>query len=303
MEAGRTRDKSVIDEALDVFPRLTPLLKRRAGFLSGGQQQQLAIARALVTRPRLLILDEPTEGIQPSIVAEIEDAIERLHRERGLAVLLVEQYLDFATRLADRFTVLDAGVVVHEGAGAELHDERVRGLLAVRRRRTGPRRGVRVRRHARGLPQAAVGHADEESDRRRAQRDHQDEAFDRGRRDHLPGESGEHSGEAGPRTEHVGAREERAHDRDHGEHEGQGREGVLLRVRLVVVHAVDSGEVEGGQRAAAQRLSHHAPPGAAPGRSGSGTGPAVAAGGLGYGRFVRDFPPTGCNASAPDFNT
>jgi urea transport system ATP-binding protein len=130
-EAGGTRDKGVIDEALDVFPRLTPLLKRRAGFLSGGQQQQLAIARALVTRPRLLILDEPTEGIQPSIVAEIEDAIERLHRERGLAVLLVEQYLDFATRLADRFTVLDAGVVVHEGAGAELQDERVRGLLAV----------------------------------------------------------------------------------------------------------------------------------------------------------------------------
>ncbi|MDI2130454.1 urea ABC transporter ATP-binding subunit UrtE [Yinghuangia seranimata] len=130
-EASGSKDRGVVDEALDVFPRLRPLLKRRAGFLSGGQQQQLAIARALVTGPRMLILDEPTEGIQPSIVTEIEDAVERLHRERGLAVLLVEQYLDFAMRLADRFTVLDAGVVVHEGAGAELRDERVRGLLAV----------------------------------------------------------------------------------------------------------------------------------------------------------------------------
>ncbi|MGW0662486.1 urea ABC transporter ATP-binding subunit UrtE [Streptodolium elevatio] len=130
-EAGGAKDRGVIDEALDVFPRLRPLLRRRAGFLSGGQQQQLAIARALVTRPRMLILDEPTEGIQPSIVAEIEDVIEQLHKERGLAVLLVEQYLDFAMRLADRFTVLDAGVVVHEGAGAELADEGVQRLLAV----------------------------------------------------------------------------------------------------------------------------------------------------------------------------
>lgn len=130
-EATGAKDRGVIDEALDVFPRLRPLLKRRAGFLSGGQQQQLAIARALVTRPRMLILDEPTEGIQPSIVTEIEDVIELLHRERGLAVLLVEQYLDFAMRLADRFTVLDAGVVVREGAGAELQDEGVRKLLAV----------------------------------------------------------------------------------------------------------------------------------------------------------------------------
>lgn len=107
------------------------MLDRPAGFLSGGQQQQLAIARALVTEPRMLILDEPTEGIQPSIVAEIEDVIERLHRERGLAVLLVEQYLDFATRLADRFTILDAGVVVREGAACELAESDVRRLLAV----------------------------------------------------------------------------------------------------------------------------------------------------------------------------
>ncbi|MFJ8742832.1 urea ABC transporter ATP-binding subunit UrtE [Embleya sp. NPDC127516] len=130
-EASGGRDAGVPDEVLDLFPRLRPLLNRPAGFLSGGQQQQLAIARTLVTEPAMLILDEPTEGIQPSIVTEIEDVIERLHRERGLAVLLVEQYLDFAERLADRFTVLDAGVVVREGAGRELAEPEIRRLLAV----------------------------------------------------------------------------------------------------------------------------------------------------------------------------
>ncbi|MFJ6673054.1 ATP-binding cassette domain-containing protein [Actinosynnema sp. NPDC091369] len=107
------------------------LLKRPAGLLSGGQRQQLAIARALVTRPRLLVLDEPTEGVQPSVIDEIEAAIERLHREAGLTVLLVEQYLDFAVRLADSFVELDAGEVVRAGAAAELHDEEVRRMLAV----------------------------------------------------------------------------------------------------------------------------------------------------------------------------
>lgn len=106
--------QEALEEALETFPRLKPLLKRRAGFLSGGQQQQLAIARALVTRPKLLILDEPTEGIQPSIIIEIEEAIERLHAT-GLSLLLVEQYLDLALRLADRFLILDAGHVVHSG--------------------------------------------------------------------------------------------------------------------------------------------------------------------------------------------
>lgn len=106
------------------------MLRRRAGFLSGGQQQQLAIARALVTRPRLLILDEPTEGIQPSIVQEIEEAIGRLHAD-GLAVLLVEQYLDLALRLADRFVVLDAGHVVRAGDVGDLDTPEVRRLLAV----------------------------------------------------------------------------------------------------------------------------------------------------------------------------
>ncbi|MFB4306282.1 urea ABC transporter ATP-binding subunit UrtE [Actinomadura sp. GTD37] len=131
LEAAGRRDKSAIDDALAVFPRLTGLLKRPAGFLSGGQQQQLAIARALVTRPRILILDEPTEGIQPSIIREIEEAVERLHKEHGLAVLLVEQYLDLALRLADAFVILDGGAVRHSGTAADLRTDEVKHLLAV----------------------------------------------------------------------------------------------------------------------------------------------------------------------------
>ncbi|MEU9020349.1 urea ABC transporter ATP-binding subunit UrtE [Actinomadura sp. NPDC048394] len=131
LEATGPADRTAVDDALEVFPRLTGLLKRRAGFLSGGQQQQLAIARALVTRPRLLILDEPTEGVQPSIIREIEEAIEQLHRDRGLAVLLVEQYFDLALRLADAFVILDGGTVRHSGTAADLHTDEVKNLLAV----------------------------------------------------------------------------------------------------------------------------------------------------------------------------
>jgi urea transport system ATP-binding protein len=124
--------KAAVDEALDLFPRLKALLTRKAGFLSGGQAQQLALARALVTRPRLLVLDEPTEGIQPSIILEIEDAIAELHASRGLSILLVEQYVEFALRLADRYVVLDAGEVVASGATSDLEDDSsVRRLLAV----------------------------------------------------------------------------------------------------------------------------------------------------------------------------
>jgi urea transport system ATP-binding protein len=130
LEATAHRDKKAVDEALEVFPRLVPLLKRRAGFLSGGQQQQLAIARALVTRPKMLILDEPTEGIQPSIVLEIEAVIESLHAS-GLAILLVEQYLELALRLADRFVILEGGLVAHSGGTDDLRDEKVSRLLAV----------------------------------------------------------------------------------------------------------------------------------------------------------------------------
>jgi urea transport system ATP-binding protein len=129
---GGAAASTAVDEALDLFPRLRPLLARKAGFLSGGQAQQLALARALVTRPRLLVLDEPTEGIQPSIILEIEDAIAELHASRGLSILLVEQYVEFALRLADRYVVLDAGEVVASGETSELADDSsVRRLLAV----------------------------------------------------------------------------------------------------------------------------------------------------------------------------
>jgi urea transport system ATP-binding protein len=131
VEASRRGDRAAVDEVLDLFPRLRPLLGRRAGFLSGGQQQQLAIARALVTRPRLLLMDEPTEGIQPSIILEIEDAIAQLHAAAGLSILMVEQYVEFALRLADSYVVLDAGAVVTAGETAALDETEVRRLLAV----------------------------------------------------------------------------------------------------------------------------------------------------------------------------
>jgi urea transport system ATP-binding protein len=130
VEAGHG-DRRAVDDALDLFPRLRPLLGRRAGFLSGGQQQQLAIARALVTRPRVLLLDEPTEGIQPSIILEIEEAIAALHATAGLSIVLVEQYVEFALRLADRYVALDAGEVVASGDTSSLEDDSVRRLLAV----------------------------------------------------------------------------------------------------------------------------------------------------------------------------
>jgi urea transport system ATP-binding protein len=115
LERDRRVDPSAIDEALDVFPALRKLLHRQASLLSGGQAQQLAIARALVSRPKLLILDEPTEGIQPSIILEIEDVIAQLHRETGMTILLVEQYVEFALRLAQRYAVMEGGTITHAG--------------------------------------------------------------------------------------------------------------------------------------------------------------------------------------------
>lgn len=115
----------------ELFPVLRQMLRRRGGDLSGGQQQQLAIGRALAIDPKLLILDEPTEGIQPNIVAEIGDIIRRLINELGLTVILVEQKLPFARRVADRFLILDRGRLVANGAMGELGDDLVRQYLTV----------------------------------------------------------------------------------------------------------------------------------------------------------------------------
>jgi urea transport system ATP-binding protein len=130
-DATSHKDKGAIDDALDLFPRLVPILERPSGFLSGGQKQQLAIARALITRPRLMVLDEPTEGIQPSIILEIEKAITEINQARGMAILLVEQYVEFAVRLADNYIVMEAGEVTKRGLTADLDAEAARDLLAV----------------------------------------------------------------------------------------------------------------------------------------------------------------------------
>ena len=118
-------------EVYELFPVLQQMLQRRGGDLSGGQQQQLAIARALLAEPKLIIFDEPTEGIQPSIIKEIERVI-RLLRQRGdMAILLCEQYFDFAQALADRFMVLSRGAVVATGDQAQMHGDDVKRHLAV----------------------------------------------------------------------------------------------------------------------------------------------------------------------------
>ena len=123
--------RTIPDEIFELFPVLRDMLRRRGGDLSGGQQQQLAIARALVTRPRLLILDEPTEGIQPSIIKEIERVIRLLAMRGDMAIVLVEQYFEFAKNLADRFLVLERGRVVASGDRAAMASTDVRRFLTV----------------------------------------------------------------------------------------------------------------------------------------------------------------------------
>ena len=113
-----TGPRAVPDMVFDLFPKLTQIAERKAGVLSGGEQQQLAIGRALAGRPELLLLDEPTEGIQPNIVQQIEDALVRVRKELGVAILIVEQNLDFAWSFADRYFVLQRGRIVKEGRTA-----------------------------------------------------------------------------------------------------------------------------------------------------------------------------------------
>jgi len=123
--------RSLPEQVFETFPALRQMLRRMGGDLSGGQQQQLAIARALVLEPRLLILDEPTEGIQPGIVQQIGEVILRLNREMGLTVLLVEQKLPFARRVASEVCILDKGRIVVSGGVGVLSDELVRQHLSV----------------------------------------------------------------------------------------------------------------------------------------------------------------------------
>jgi urea transport system ATP-binding protein len=130
--ADTQRDgKKLIADMLDLFPALGGLLSRRAGLLSGGQRQQLAIARALITQPRILILDEPTEGIQPTVVAEIERTIMSLTARGGLSTLLVEQHVGFALAAASRYYVLEAGRITSTGQGGTDAHNQVRAAMAI----------------------------------------------------------------------------------------------------------------------------------------------------------------------------
>jgi urea transport system ATP-binding protein len=124
-------ERRIPEEVFELFPVLQSMLHRRGGDLSGGQQQQLAIGRALVTRPRLLVLDEPTEGIQPSIIKDIGRAIAYLRERKDIAILLVEQYFDFARDLADRFVVMERGEIVQKGDRQALEGDDVRQRLAI----------------------------------------------------------------------------------------------------------------------------------------------------------------------------
>ena len=126
---GSARD--IPGEIFDMFPVLKSMLKRRGGDLSGGQQQQLAIGRALAMKPKVLILDEPTEGIQPSIIKEIERVIRALSQRGDMAILLVEQYFDFARELADQFVILRRGEIVKRGVREEMDADALRGFLIV----------------------------------------------------------------------------------------------------------------------------------------------------------------------------
>ncbi len=128
---GMKVDAAQLDRIYTLFPIIREFLKRKGGMLSGGQQQQLAIGRALLTMPTLLILDEPTEGIQPNIIDQIGEAIRMLRAEGGMSILLVEQYLDFCRELGDDFAILERGAVAASGLMADLGDAIIREFLTV----------------------------------------------------------------------------------------------------------------------------------------------------------------------------
>ena len=128
--AGGAASADGLERAFELFPKLKALMGRKGGVLSGGEQQQLAVARVLLTEPKLLLMDEPTEGIQPSVILQIEEAIERI-KAQGIAVLLVEQYLEFAWRLAGSYAIMRKGTIVSRGATTELRHDMVREHLTV----------------------------------------------------------------------------------------------------------------------------------------------------------------------------
>jgi len=129
--ALKPSERAIPETVFNLFPVLQTMLSRRGGDLSGGQQQQLAIGRALVTRPKVLVLDEPTEGIQPSIIKDIGRALQYLRDEMGMTILLVEQYLDFCRELSDHIYVMDRGEIMHSGPASDLDDPGVKRHLMV----------------------------------------------------------------------------------------------------------------------------------------------------------------------------
>jgi urea transport system ATP-binding protein len=127
---GHNGGGAPLEHVFELFPKLKVLLGRKGGVLSGGEQQQLAIARVLLAKPKLLLMDEPTEGIQPSVIDQIEEAIERI-RDQGISVLLVEQYLEFAWRLASAYAIMRKGTIVSRGSTKDLREDMVRQHLTV----------------------------------------------------------------------------------------------------------------------------------------------------------------------------